>query len=83
MNQAIPGSLVPRPGHDPTVPGVTGEPRRLVGLGKPGAVAAKPGTDPDYWAWTGLPDYAEQNERDHKSLVDAVASGRITAERDT
>ena len=27
--------------------------------------------------------YANQNERDHKSLVDAVASGRITAERDT
>ncbi len=26
--------------------------------------------------------YADQNERDHKSLVDAVASGRITAERD-
>jgi uncharacterized protein (DUF2252 family) len=25
--------------------------------------------------------YADQNERDHKSLVDAVASGRITAER--
>jgi uncharacterized protein (DUF2252 family) len=25
--------------------------------------------------------YAGQNERDHKSLVDAVASGRITAER--
>jgi hypothetical protein len=24
--------------------------------------------------------YADQNERDHKSLVDAVASGRITAE---
>jgi uncharacterized protein (DUF2252 family) len=27
-------------------------------------------------------DYADQNERDHQSLVDAVASGRITAERD-
>jgi uncharacterized protein (DUF2252 family) len=26
--------------------------------------------------------YADQNERDYKSLVDAVASGRITAERD-
>ena len=26
--------------------------------------------------------YAGQNERDHKCLVDAVASGRITAERD-
>jgi uncharacterized protein (DUF2252 family) len=26
--------------------------------------------------------YADQNERDHSSLVDAVASGRITAERD-
>ena len=26
--------------------------------------------------------YADQNERDHKSLVDAVASGRIIAERD-
>jgi uncharacterized protein (DUF2252 family) len=26
--------------------------------------------------------YADQNERDHQSLVDAVASGRITAERD-
>ena len=26
--------------------------------------------------------YADQNERDHKSLVDAVASGRITAEPD-
>jgi uncharacterized protein (DUF2252 family) len=26
--------------------------------------------------------YADQNERDHKSLVDAVASGRLTAERD-
>ena len=25
--------------------------------------------------------YADQNERDHKALVDAVASGRITAER--
>jgi uncharacterized protein (DUF2252 family) len=25
--------------------------------------------------------YADQNERDHRSLVDAVASGRITAER--
>jgi uncharacterized protein (DUF2252 family) len=25
--------------------------------------------------------YADQNERDHQSLVDAVASGRITAER--
>ena len=25
--------------------------------------------------------YADQNERDYKSLVDAVASGRITAER--
>jgi uncharacterized protein (DUF2252 family) len=27
--------------------------------------------------------YADQNERDHKSLVDAVASGRITAKPDT
>jgi uncharacterized protein (DUF2252 family) len=27
--------------------------------------------------------YADQNERDHKALVDAVDSGRITAERDT
>jgi uncharacterized protein (DUF2252 family) len=26
--------------------------------------------------------YADQNERDHAALVDAVASGRITAERD-
>ncbi len=26
--------------------------------------------------------YADQNERDHRALVDAVASGRITAERD-
>jgi len=26
--------------------------------------------------------YANQNERDHKALVDAVASGRITAERE-
>jgi len=26
--------------------------------------------------------YADQNERDHQSLVDAVASGRLTAERD-
>ena len=26
--------------------------------------------------------YADQNERDHQSLVDAVAAGRITAERD-
>ena len=26
--------------------------------------------------------YADQNERDHQSLADAVASGRITAERD-
>ena len=26
--------------------------------------------------------YADQNERDHQSLVDAVASGRITAEHD-
>jgi uncharacterized protein (DUF2252 family) len=26
--------------------------------------------------------YADQNERDHKSLVDAVTSGRITADRD-
>ena len=26
--------------------------------------------------------YADQNERDHKALVDAVASGRITAEPD-
>ena len=26
--------------------------------------------------------YADQNERDHKSLTDAVASGRITAEPD-
>jgi len=26
--------------------------------------------------------YADQNERDYKSLVDAVASGRLTAERD-
>jgi hypothetical protein len=25
--------------------------------------------------------YADQNERDHQFLVDAVASGRITAER--
>jgi hypothetical protein len=25
--------------------------------------------------------YADQNERDYKSLADAVASGRITAER--
>ena len=24
--------------------------------------------------------YADQNERDHQSLVDAIASGRITAE---
>jgi hypothetical protein len=24
--------------------------------------------------------YADQNERDHQSLVDAVASGRLTAE---
>jgi uncharacterized protein (DUF2252 family) len=27
--------------------------------------------------------YADQNERDHQSLVQAVATGRITAERDT
>ena len=27
--------------------------------------------------------YADQNERDHKALVDAVASGWLTAERDT
>ena len=27
--------------------------------------------------------YADQNELDHKALVDAVASGRLTAERDT
>ena len=26
--------------------------------------------------------YADQNERDHKALVDAVASGRIAAEPD-
>jgi hypothetical protein len=26
--------------------------------------------------------YADQNERDHQSLVDAVAAGRITAEPD-
>ena len=26
--------------------------------------------------------YADQNERDHKALVDAVASGRLTAEPD-
>jgi uncharacterized protein (DUF2252 family) len=26
--------------------------------------------------------YADQNERDHRSLVDAVVSGRLTAERD-
>ncbi|TCC12428.1 DUF2252 domain-containing protein [Kribbella soli] len=26
--------------------------------------------------------YADQNQRDHRSLVDAVASGRLTAERD-
>ena len=26
--------------------------------------------------------YADQNERDHKSLLDAVATGRLTAERD-
>ena len=26
--------------------------------------------------------YADQNERDHAALVDAVASGRLTAERD-
>ena len=26
--------------------------------------------------------YADQNERDHKSLVGAVASGRLTAEPD-
>ena len=25
--------------------------------------------------------YADQNERDHQALVDAVAAGRITAER--
>jgi hypothetical protein len=26
--------------------------------------------------------YADQNERDYQSLVEAVASGRVTAERD-
>jgi hypothetical protein len=26
--------------------------------------------------------YADQNERDHQALVDAVASGRLTAEPD-
>ena len=26
--------------------------------------------------------YADQNERDHQALLDAVASGRIFAERD-
>jgi hypothetical protein len=26
--------------------------------------------------------YADQNERDHQSLTDAVATGQITAERD-
>jgi sugar/nucleoside kinase (ribokinase family) len=26
--------------------------------------------------------YADQNERDHRSLLDAVATGRLTAERD-
>ena len=26
--------------------------------------------------------YADQNERDHQSLLDAVSSGRIIAERD-
>jgi hypothetical protein len=29
-----------------------------------------------------IADYADQNERDHQSLVDAVTSGRITAELD-
>ncbi len=27
--------------------------------------------------------YADQNERDHQALVDAITSGRLTAERDT
>ena len=27
--------------------------------------------------------YADQNERDHQALVDAVTSGRLTAEPDT
>ena len=27
--------------------------------------------------------YADQNERDHQALVDAVGSGRLIAERDT
>ena len=26
--------------------------------------------------------YADQNERDYQSLVEAIASGRVTAERD-
>jgi hypothetical protein len=29
-----------------------------------------------------IADHADQNERDHQSLVDAVTSGRITAELD-
>ena len=33
-------------------------------------------------AITRFAAYADQNERDHQSLVDAVAAGRITAEPD-
>jgi uncharacterized protein (DUF2252 family) len=50
--------------------------------GDPLAVAAYLGGGPSFDVAVGefAGSYADQNERDHQSLLDAVASGRITAE---
>jgi NAD(P)H-dependent flavin oxidoreductase YrpB (nitropropane dioxygenase family) len=50
--------------------------------GDPLAVAAYLGGSPsfDEAVREFAESYADQNERDHQSLLDAIASGRITAE---
>ena len=42
-----------------------------------------PGCEPGGVMGSDRAQEADQNERDHQALVDAVASGRITAKRDT
>jgi hypothetical protein len=46
------------------------------------AIAAYLGSGPPFERAVGAfaPAYADQNERDHRALVEAIGSGRLTAE---
>ena len=76
-------TMVPRGDAAPTASCAGGpSPGRTPGPGtgsrsRPTSAAARPSTSPSS---EFAEAYADQNERDHRSLVDAIASGRITAE---